>query len=76
MAGTTASNSESRDWTSVHRHDAFGGLDKDRIGMFCRGDTRGRRTKSLLEKGETVARKAIAVLTTSSAESTEKKHVV
>ena len=50
-----------------------GGLDEDRIRMFCRGCELGLRTESLPEDGETISRQSTALLTVP-AESAEGEH--
>ena len=71
----TASNSELRDWISVRRLNALGGLDEDGVGVVRVGGGLGLRTESLPEEDKTIPRQATAVLTTPT-EPTEREHLV
>ena len=74
MAGTTASNLELRDWISVRRHKGFDGLGEDRVGVVCRRDELGLRTKSLPEENKTISRESTPFLAAPT-ELTEEEHL-
>lgn len=70
----TASNSELRDWISVRRLNALGGLDEDGVGVVHGGGGLGLRTEPLPEEDETIPRQPTAAMTTP-AESIEREHL-